>query len=152
MCTINVHTFNIPVLSSLSAEPHELILYKRCSKTAEAAGCDSETPPEGICRIKLNKVNCIPQRCRQMCAAANRNWGKCIEVYKTINWRLHHSFDHCSCLNWEHQIEQVAPVWSGLLEHLIQRKGQCNWQHSDVCLWWEKVDKLDCSYASTALD
>lgn len=156
MCTINVYSLYLTVpfitLSSLSAEPHVLVLYKHCGKTAEAAGCDSEPPPEGICRIKLNKVGCIPQRCRKMCATANRNWGKCIAVYKIISWRLHHSFEHCSRLNWEHQFEQVAPVWSGLLEHLILKKGQCNWQHSGVCLWWEKVDKLYCSYANTALD
>lgn len=109
-------------------------------------------PPEGICRIKLNNVGSIPQRCRKMCATANRNWGKCIAVYKIISWRLQHSFDHCSCLNWKHQFEQVAPVWSGLLEHLILKKGQYNWQHSGVCLWWEKVDQLDCAYASTELD
>lgn len=56
MCT-NIHTFNITALSTLSAEPHVLVLYKRCGKTAEAAGCDPETPPEGICRVKLNKVD-----------------------------------------------------------------------------------------------
>lgn len=44
MCAENVHIFNTSPVSCLSAEPHVLVLYKRCSETAEAAGCDSEAP------------------------------------------------------------------------------------------------------------
>lgn len=46
----NVHTLT---------EPHMLLLYDLCSKTAGALGSDPEIP-----KIYLEKIYCIPHQCR----------------------------------------------------------------------------------------
>lgn len=61
-----VQTRNESPVSCLSAEPHTLVPYKLCSKTAEAAGSDPEIPRGNVCRIDPNKLYCMPHQCRQV--------------------------------------------------------------------------------------
>lgn len=61
-----VQTRNESPVSYLSAEPHTLIPYKLCSKTAEAAGSDPEIPRGDVCRTEPNKIYRMPHQCRQV--------------------------------------------------------------------------------------